>query len=70
MLEVLGLRKRGETVVHAGRGSHSLISERASAILIEPFFGSSPTGLQATDEKLEKHVLARAIVQAVRDGFL
>lgn len=70
MLEALGLRDRGEKVVRTGRGSHSLISGRAPAILIEPFFGSSPTGLQATDEDSEKQALARAIVQATRDAFL
>lgn len=70
MLDALGLRDRGEKVVRTGRGSHSLISGRAPAILIEPFFGSSAAGLKATDEESEKRALARAIVQAARDAFL
>ena len=70
MLEALGLRDRGEKIVRTGRGSHSLISGRAPAILIEPFFGSSPNGLKATDEEHEKRALAQAIVLATQDAFL
>ncbi len=70
MLDALGLKDRGEKVVREGRGSASLISGRAPAALIEPFFGSSPKGLGATDENHEMRDLARGILQATEAVFL
>ncbi|MGR1583355.1 N-acetylmuramoyl-L-alanine amidase [Thalassobius sp. S69A] len=70
MLDALGLKDRGEKIVRTGRGSASLISGKAPAALIEPFFGSSPEGLAATDEGREVDALARAILAATEDVFL
>ncbi|WP_282076295.1 N-acetylmuramoyl-L-alanine amidase [Epibacterium ulvae] len=70
MIDALGLRDRGVKIRASGRGSESLISGRAPATLIEPFFGSSPTGQAATDEPHEKRALALAILQATQDAFL
>ncbi|OED46369.1 hypothetical protein AB838_20395 [Rhodobacteraceae bacterium (ex Bugula neritina AB1)] len=70
MLAALGLRDRGTKVVRTGRGSASLVSGRAPAALIEPFFGSSPKGQAATDEPHEMRALARAILVATQDAFL
>lgn len=64
-LRLMGLKDRGVKVVTKGRGGASLISGRAPAILTEPFFGSSPKGLAATDERHEKRALARATLRAV-----
>lgn len=69
MLKALGLKDRGEKIVRTGRGSYSLICGRAPAALIEPFFGSSPKGLAATDEDHEKRALARAILVAAQRAF-
>ncbi|WP_027237831.1 N-acetylmuramoyl-L-alanine amidase [Leisingera caerulea] len=70
MLAALGLKNRGRKVVRTGRGAASLIAGRAPAALIEPFFGSSPKGQQATDEPHEMQALARAILIATQDAFL
>lgn len=70
MLDALGLRDRGEKIVRTGRGSASLISGKAPAALIEPFFGSSPEGQAATDDPHEQRALARAILLATKDAFL
>lgn len=70
MLEAHDLKDRGEKVVRQGRGGQSLIAGRAPAILIEPFFGSSPRDQAATDEPHEKRALARAVLLATRDAFL
>ncbi|MCG7520840.1 N-acetylmuramoyl-L-alanine amidase [Ruegeria sp. Ofav3-42] len=70
MLDALGLRDRGEKIVRKGRGSASLISGRAPAALIEPFFGSSPNGQQATDEPHEMRALAHAILRATQRVFV
>jgi N-acetylmuramoyl-L-alanine amidase len=43
---------------------------RAPAVLIEPFFGSSPQGQAKTDEEHEQRALARSILQATQDAFL
>lgn len=69
MLDALNLRDRGEKIVRSGRGSTSLISGRAPAALIEPFFGSSSKGLAATDEAREMKALARAVLKATHDVF-
>lgn len=70
MLYALGLRDRGTKVVRTGRGSASLISGRAPAALIEPYFGSSPKGQAATDEPAEMCTLARGILLAAEETFL
>lgn len=55
----LGLRDRGiRTRSRSDRGGQSLFSGRAPAVLVEPFFGSSPLGQQATDERHEERALA------------
>lgn len=69
MLKALGLKDRGEKIVRKGRGATSLISGRAPAALIEPFFGSSAKGQQATDEPHEMRNLARAILTATQQVF-
>jgi N-acetylmuramoyl-L-alanine amidase len=70
MLDALGLRDRGEKIVRrGGRGGFNLICGKAAATLIEPFFGSSPIGLAATNERHEKVALARAILRAAERAF-
>lgn len=69
MLDALGLRDRGEKIVRTGRGSASLMSGRAPAALIEPFFGSSDKGLKATDEAHEMEALAHAVLKATHKVF-
>lgn len=69
MLDAFDLRDRGVKIVRTGRGSASLISGRAPAALIEPFFGSSPKGQAASDEGHEMKALARAILKATHDTF-
>lgn len=64
MVSTLGLKDRGvKTRTSADRGGASLVSGRAPAILIEPFFGSSRRGQQATDSLAEKRALAGAVVR-------
>lgn len=64
MLDALGLRDRGEKYVPpTGRGGKSLHFGRAPAILVEPYFGSSPKGLAATDEAHEQKALAQVILR-------
>ena len=64
MIIALGLRDRGvKTIRGTDRGGASLISGAAPAILVEPFFGSSPKGQQATDEMREQNMLARAYLR-------
>lgn len=70
MGEALGLKDRGVKIRRSGRGSESLMSGRAPAVLIEPFFGSSPLGQAKTDEEHEQRALARSILQATQDAFL
>ncbi|MFY0619127.1 N-acetylmuramoyl-L-alanine amidase [Shimia sp.] len=70
MLSALGLRDRGEKYVsREGRGGKSLHFGRAPAILVEPFFGSSPKGLAATDEHHEMVRLADAILLGAQAAF-
>lgn len=69
-LAVLGLKDRGAKIVRKGRGGLSLITGRAPAALTEPFFGSSPKGLAATDEDTEMRALARAILRAAQRVFV
>lgn len=63
VVAALGLRDRGVKTRRSGRGSQSLISGRAPAILVEPYFGSSPKGLEATDEDHEEQALAMAYIR-------
>ena len=69
MLDALDLKDRGKKIVRTGRGSASLISGKAPAALIEPFFGSSDKGLAATDEPEEMKALAHAVLKATHDVF-
>ncbi|MEP0155208.1 N-acetylmuramoyl-L-alanine amidase [Pseudophaeobacter sp.] len=70
MGDALGLKDRGVKIRRSGRGSESLMCGRAPAVLIEPFFGSSPQGQAKTDEEHEQRALARSILQATQDAFL
>ncbi|WP_243612920.1 N-acetylmuramoyl-L-alanine amidase family protein [Shimia aestuarii] len=65
MVEALGLKDRGVKTRRSGRGYASLISGRAPAILIEPFFGSSAKGQAASDEASEKRALALAVLRGI-----
>ena len=72
IVELLGLRDRGIQVRNSrtkGRGYMSLVSGNAPAILIEPFFGSSPKGQVKTDEEHEQRALAEAVMDGVREYF-
>lgn len=69
MVGALGLRDRGVVTRRTGRGAESLISGRAPAILIEPFFASNDKNNAATDEVHEKHRLARAILIGARKAY-
>jgi N-acetylmuramoyl-L-alanine amidase len=66
MVETLGLTDRGILVRNRrtkGKGYLSLVSGKAPAILIEPFFGSNARGLAASDELFEQQKLAEAILE-------
>lgn len=73
MVIALGLRDRGiKTVSSSERGGRSLIAGVAPAILVEPFFGSSPKGQAASNELVEQENLARAYLRGAVlafDGF-
>ncbi|MGH1577722.1 N-acetylmuramoyl-L-alanine amidase [Planktotalea sp.] len=70
MVAALGLKDRGvKTRSASDRGGASLMSGRAPAALIEPFFGSSEEGLKATDSSQEKRALAEAIVRGVASSM-
>ena len=70
MVLALALRDRGiKTRSGSDRGGMSLISGRAPAILIEPFFGSSPVGNRATDEEAEQERLAEAILRGAAEAL-
>ncbi len=67
MVETLGLRDRGVKIRNRsrkGRGYLSLVSGRAPAVLLEPYFGSNPDDCRRADER--KQELAEAIYQAIR----
>ncbi|MFV0512487.1 MAG: N-acetylmuramoyl-L-alanine amidase [Jhaorihella sp.] len=66
MLAALGLRSRG-TFKPAVRGLKSLITGRAPAILIEPYFGSNPKDCAAADGG--KDQLASAIIEGFLEAF-
>lgn len=69
MVLALGLKDRGIKTRSSGRGSASLISGSAPAILIEPFFGTSRAGQTATDEDREQIRLAYAVVRGAAEAF-
>lgn len=70
MVAALGLKDRGvKTRSATDRGGASLMSGRAPAVLIEPFFGSSTKGQQATDSSSEKRALAEAVVRGVASSM-
>lgn len=70
MVAALGLRDRGiRTRASSERGGGSLHAGRAPAILIEPFFGSSPKGVAATDQDHEQEALADAILRGCAEAF-
>lgn len=70
MVAALGLKDRGVKTRAAGdRGGASLMSGRAPAALIEPFFGSSEKGQKATDSSAEKRALAEAVVRGVASSM-
>lgn len=70
MVVALGLRDRGiRTRAAQERGGGSLYAGRAPAILVEPFFGSSPVGTRATDEDSEQERLADAILRGAAEAF-
>lgn len=70
MVVALGLRDRGiKTRASSDRGGGSLHSGRAPAILIEPFFGSSPEGTRATDEETEQERLADAVLHGAAEAW-
>lgn len=73
MVDELGLRNRGVKVRNSrtkGRGYLSLVSGQAPAILIEPFFATSPLGQRATNDTIEQQNLAAAIVDGVQEAFI
>lgn len=72
MVEELGLRDRGILIRNGrtkGRGYQSLVSGKCPAVLIEPFFGSSPVGTAATDSDYEKEMLAASILNGAKAAF-
>lgn len=63
MVAALGLRDRGiKTRTSGQRGYKSLVSGRAPAVLIEPFFGSSSKDQKTIDEDSEVTSLAEAVL--------
>ncbi|HBS50115.1 MAG TPA: hypothetical protein DEA05_08520 [Rhodobacteraceae bacterium] len=70
MVVALGLRDRGiKTRAAEERGGGALHSGRSPAILIEPFFGSSPVDNRATDEESEQERLADAILRGAAEAW-
>lgn len=63
VMAALSLADRGIKTRREGRGSASLLFGKAPAIIVEPFFGSSPIGQQATDDPAEMEKLAKAILR-------
>lgn len=62
-----GQKDRGVRTRASGRGAESLISGRAPAILVEPFFGSNPKGAAKFDSPEEERALAEAYVDAAAE---
>lgn len=72
MVETLGLRNRGIIVRNErtkGRGYESLVTGKAPAILIEPFFGSGTKDRVASDEDGERKKIAEAILEGAVKAF-
>lgn len=72
MVETLGLKDRGVQIRNnrtKGRGYLSLVTGNAPAILIEPFFGSSPKGKAATDSMFERQKLAECILEGAKKAM-
>lgn len=72
MVDELGLNDRGIKIRNSrtkGRGYRSLVLGDAPAILIEPFFGSSTKGQQATDSDFEQQRLAEAIAEGINNAL-
>lgn len=70
MVSALRLKDRGIiTRARQERGGGALHAGLAPAILIEPFFGSSSIGTEATDSETEKERLAAAIVRGAARAF-
>jgi len=66
----LGVRDRGiKTRASDERGGRSLFAGKSPAILVEPFFASSPMDQRATDERDEKAALADAILRGAAEAF-
>ena len=66
MVDTLGLRDRGIKIRNSNgreRGWRSMVSGKAPAVLIEPYFGSNPSDCRRADER--KQELAEAICRAV-----
>jgi hypothetical protein len=51
MVSALGLRDRGLVHRSTGRGADSLLSGKAPAVLVEPYFGSNPKDCVVADAK-------------------
>lgn len=69
IVDTLGLRDRGVKVRNRskkGRGYLSLVSGRAPAVLIEPYFGSNADDCHRADE--QKQALAEAIYRAIKSA--
>ena len=70
VLKALNLRDRGIHIRGGkSRGGKNLISGRAPAILVEPFFGSNPKDQETTDEAHEKVALACAYLKGAALAF-
>ena len=69
VVAALGLSDRGVKTRREGRGAASLISGRAPAILVEPFYGTSAKGQRSTDEAHEQEALARAYLRGAGAAF-
>lgn len=66
MVDTLGLPDRGVKTRAKGRGATSLVSGRAPAIMVEPFFNKNKRDLRASYSETQRLMLAQAIV----DGFV
>jgi len=64
-----GQKDRGVVTRKTGRGSESLMSGSAPAILSEPFFGSSGKDTDRFDEEAEEILLAKIYVDAAAEAL-
>lgn len=65
----MGMRDRGVKTRKTGRGSESLMSGKAPAILSEPFFGSSSKDKLKFDEWYEEEALAELYIDAAAQAL-